>query len=275
MANTKKQEACQLYIEQEIETGLAGGKTKYAIGQEIAGWIEKLFGAKVKPDTIRVRATRYEEDLCTNVHSGNMEMTPERTKIIKDYEIKEQKREERKQANELLKKDIPAPKGQYDVIVIDPPWPMKKIVRDIRPNQVAEIDYPIMGLDEIKNIKIPAVDNCHLFLWVTHRFLPDSFSVIESWGFNYICCFVWHKPGGFQPIGLPQYNCEFVLYCRKGTPKFTDLKAFSVCFTADRGAHSEKPEEFYQVVQRVTSGKRLDMFSRRKITGFESWGYES
>lgn len=53
-----KQQACQLYIEQEIESGLADGKTKYAIGKEIAQWVEKLFGAKVKPGTIEKRAQR-------------------------------------------------------------------------------------------------------------------------------------------------------------------------------------------------------------------------
>jgi predicted RNA methylase len=34
--------------------------------------------------------------------------------------------------------------GEYDVIVIDPPWPMQKIERDGRPNQSA-FDYPTMG----------------------------------------------------------------------------------------------------------------------------------
>jgi hypothetical protein len=83
MSKLEKQEACQLYIEQEIEEGLTEGKTKYAIGQEIAGWIEKLFGAKVKPNTIVQRAHRFEEKLVTNVINNTFEMTPERAKIIK------------------------------------------------------------------------------------------------------------------------------------------------------------------------------------------------
>ncbi|MBT9164980.1 MAG: Chromosome-partitioning protein Spo0J [candidate division WS2 bacterium] len=168
-----------------------------------------------------------------------------------------------------------SPEGKYDCIVIDPPWPVQKIERDCRPNQTKEPDYPTMSIEEIKALEIPAGKHCHLWLWTTHKYLPAAFSILESWGFRYICCFVWHKPGGFQPIGLPQYNCEFVLYGRRGKPEFVDTKAFFTCFSGERVRHSQKPDSFYEMVKRVTSGKRLDMFSRRKIEGFEGWGNEA
>jgi len=170
--------------------------------------------------------------------------------------------------------EVKALSGVYDVIVIDPPWDMQKIERDVAPNQVA-FDYPTMQLDEIGGLEIPCADNCHVFLWTTQRFLPDAFKLLDVWGMKYVCTFNWHKRGGFQVVGLPQYNNEFILYGRKGTPSFVDTKDFKTSFEGERQGHSIKPDEFYATLRRVTAGRRLDMFNRRKIEGFDGWGNEA
>lgn len=170
----------------------------------------------------------------------------------------------------------PLPDGRFSVIVADPPWPMEKIERDVAPNQVA-FEYPTMSEEELAAFGLPSIaaDDCHLFLWTTHKFLPMAFRLLERWGFRYVCAFVWHKPGGFQPFGLPQYNCEFALYARKGSPTFRDTKAFPVCFDAGRREHSRKPDEFYDMIRRTTDGPRIDVFSREAREGFDQFGNEA
>ena len=196
---------------------------------------------------------------------------PRISQVIKQAKAKE---ENKKKQNAIAKKKAKGFNGLYDVIVIDPPWDMKKIDREVAPEQ-SEFDYPTMSEDELGEMNLPINSDCHFFLWTTHKFLPMAFRLLDSWELKYVCAFVWHKPGGFQPFGLPQYNCEFALYARKGSPEFVDVKAFNTCFEAPRGKHSEKPEEFYELLRRVTGGRRIDIFNRREIEGFDVWGNEA
>lgn len=48
----------------------------------------------------------------------------------------------------------PLPDGEYRCVIIDPPWPMQKINRDIIPYE-EKLDYPVMTIDEIKELKPP------------------------------------------------------------------------------------------------------------------------
>jgi N6-adenosine-specific RNA methylase IME4 len=210
-------------------------------------------------------------ELAQKVRDGAMPLAAARREIKRTEIVQKLESVDARKAKELA--------GLYDVMVVDPPWPMEKIERDERPNQV-KFDYPVMSLDDIqrevgaKLTKHAAMD-CHVFLWTTQKFLPVALKLLEAWGLKYVCTFVWHKPGGFQPIGLPQYNCEFAIYARKGAPRFVDTKALPLCFQAPRAEHSAKPEQFYEVLRRVTAGRRLDLFNRREIVGFDGWGKES
>ncbi|HEY2212303.1 MAG TPA: MT-A70 family methyltransferase [Bradyrhizobium sp.] len=168
--------------------------------------------------------------------------------------------------------------GPFDVVVIDPPWPMQKIDRDERPNQDA-FDYPTMTVDEIvafwaKEISPRLAEDCHALWWTTQKFLPVTFALLDKLGLRYVLTMVWHKPGGFQPHDLPQYNCEFIVYARRGSPVFIDTKDFDCCFDAPRREHSRKPQEFYDLIARVTGGSRIDVFSRERHDGFAQFGNE-
>ena len=104
--------------------------------------------------------------------------------------------------------------------------------------------------------------------------MPFAFDILRQWGVSYIFTLVWHKNGGFQPFGLPQYNCEFVLFGKIGTLAFLTTKAFNCCFVGDRREHSRKPKEFDDLIRRVSPEPRLEWFGRELKDGFDTLGAE-
>jgi len=99
----------------------------------------------------------------------------------------------------------PLPKGRYRCIVIDPPWPVEKIKREVRPNQGQYLDYHVWSLQQIKDevgqcLKDKAeADGCHVYLWITHRHLPEGFKLFAAWGVRYQCLMTWKKNVGITP----------------------------------------------------------------------------
>jgi len=170
---------------------------------------------------------------------------------------------------------MPLPDKQFRTIVIDPPWPMEKILRDERPNQT-DFDYPVMTIEQIKKLPISKMaihDGCHVYLWTTQRFLPTAFEVFGVWGVNYQCLMTWVKNVGFTPFSW-MYSTEHILFGRIGDLQLLKL-GMRLDLTAKVREHSRKPDEFYDVVRQVSPEPRIDMFSREKRDGFEPWGNET
>jgi N6-adenosine-specific RNA methylase IME4 len=214
-------------------------------------------------------------------HAEVARLMPEQADALLEWAVREQAstrelRAEVRFKSSLLIGPVIIPPGKYRTIICDPPWPMQKIEREVRPNQVG-FDYPTMSEEELLSYTVvdeKADSEAHLWLWTTQKFLPLALRLIDTWGFDYLCTFVWHKPGGYQPVGLPQYNCEFVVMARRGGLEFIDTKALFTCFDAARREHSRKPDEFYEMVRRVSPEPRIDMFSREARVGFDQHGIE-
>ena len=167
------------------------------------------------------------------------------------------------------------PDGTYRCIVIDPPWPMQKIEREERPMQGRTLDYPIMSLDDIAALPIPDLADpagCHIYLWVTHKYLPDGLRLFETWGVRYQCVLTWVKPTGITPYSW-MYNTEHVLFGRIGSLQLERL-GLKLAFEAPVIRHSEKPAVFYERVITASPGPRLEMFARQAREGFAVWGDE-
>ena len=168
---------------------------------------------------------------------------------------------------------IKALERQYRTIVIDPPWPMEKITREVRPNQY-DFGYPIMSIDEIKDIKLPVnPEGCQVYLWTTQKFLPIAFEVFSAWGVKYECLLTWVKNVGFTPFSF-MYSTEHCLFGRYGSLPLLKLGK-RLDFAAKVREHSRKPEQFYDLIREVSPEPRIDIFSREKHEGFDQYGNET
>jgi N6-adenosine-specific RNA methylase IME4 len=169
----------------------------------------------------------------------------------------------------------PLPTGKYACIVCDPPWEMDIITQEIRPWQV-NLAYPTMGKEQLFAFPLPdlAADDCHLYLWFTHRHLLLALRLCEHWGFRYECLLTWDKSGGFTPFHSFQRTTEHALFCRRGSLKLL-RDGLSLCIREKRREHSRKPEAFYELVKQASPGPRVDLFSRENRDGFTCWGNEA
>ena len=133
--------------------------------------------------------------------------------------------------------------------------------------------YPTLSLPEICRLAPVTADKCHLWLWVLSQHIDWGYAVARAWGFEPQQMVTWAKP----TLGTGQFQCntEHALICRKGGPV---ENAFGMTggtwFDWPRRTHSEKPEEFFTLVEKVSPGPYLEMFARRKREGWSAWGNE-
>lgn len=188
---------------------------------------------------------------------------------------KEQRQEEKRTENSAKIEKLSTPldaQGLFQTIVIDPPWDWGD-EGDFNQFGRAKPEYKTMPFEEIKNLPVEKIadENCHLYLWVTNRSLPKAFELVNAWNFRYITCLTWIKPS----IGMGNYfrgNTEQVIFAVKGSQP---LKRHDVgtSFLAPRGKiHSEKPDEFYRLVESCSYAPFIDIFGRKNRENWSVWG---
>ena len=165
------------------------------------------------------------------------------------------------------------PSGRYRIIYSDPPWTYGD-KRDGRTTG-AEDHYPCMTISELCALPIRDIteDDAVLFMWVTSPLLSECFAVISAWGFKYKTSFVWDK----VKHNMGHYNSvrhELLLVCTKGSCLPDKKQLFDSVQSIERtNTHSEKPEEFRQIIETIyTHGKKIELFARNKIDGWDNYG---
>ena len=233
--------------------------------------------ASVSHDTIaKVKKIQEKapEEVKAKLATGEVSINAAYKEIKKEEKKKERIDVIQQQMYDIETGKLPELKGLFDVICVDPPWPYEvknKNVTSFDPygRRVAN-PYPEMSIEEIKNIKMPLMDNSIVFLWSTHKFLPDAFDILKEWGMEYKATLVWNK----EKIGMGSWfrmQCEFCLVGIKGKPYFNNTKYRDI-FSEPRREHSRKPDLFFKIITEITLGRRLEYFSREKRYGWEVFG---
>jgi N6-adenosine-specific RNA methylase IME4 len=168
---------------------------------------------------------------------------------------------------------------RYRTIVADPPWHYDGFGVGIGSGRGTKkpMPYQTMSVDEIKALPVAdlADDAAHLYLWTTTKYLRSAFEVAESWGFRYAQILVWVKPTRATMLGGAfGCNVEFALFCRRGVLAHVN-KSHTAWWEWSRSQHSRKPEAFLDMVESVSPGPYLELFSRRARFGWDYWGDES
>lgn len=172
---------------------------------------------------------------------------------------------------------------KYNTIVIDPPWDisMGAIPTKRRERRRRRLGYKTMSLEEIRNFPLKdfANDGAHIYCWTTNKMIWEIPEIFKSWNVKTFLIMPLVKPSGIIPTlkgyvfasefcVLGFYNPPSQKFI--GTGKLNWFKHFQ-----KPNQHSRKPDEFYNVVKRMSPEPRIDIFNRRCIAGFDSWGDEA
>ena len=167
----------------------------------------------------------------------------------------------------------PLPTGRYRVGSIDPPWKHPFRTDNAPP-------YPPMTVEEIMALPVPDLfekDAC-IWLWTTNYHLGEGIAkaVLDAWGFAPKAILTWVKTDHFGTGTWLRNVTEHCFFAARGNPVHTLTNETTALF-APAGTHSEKPDAFYAMVERLCPappGGYFDMFARKRRPNWVPYGDE-
>ncbi len=190
--------------------------------------------------------------------------------------LKERKHKERNELAEEIRNQPPPvkkPGVKYEVIVVDPPWHYDKRKDDT--THRARTQYPSMTTEDICEWgkDLPVEKDCILWLWTTNAFMKDAFTVLGAWGFAEKTILTWVK----NKMGVGDWlrgKTEHCILAIRGKPLLR-LTNQTTALEADVRAHSQKPDEFFDMVDALCpSRNRAEYFQREPREGWHGFGEE-
>jgi len=160
-------------------------------------------------------------------------------------------------------------------LVIDCPWPFAD--RLPGPGRGAGKHYPTMTIEQLEQLELPPLEpDCMLFSWRVSAMQLEALHLMAHWGFAQKTELVWNK---LTKCGKRHFGMGHILraaheVCLVGTRGRAQVLDHSIrtTFEAKVGRHSVKPEEFYQLVERLSPGPYTEVFGRRPRRGWQVLG---
>lgn len=182
----------------------------------------------------------------------------------------------------------------YPIVTLcaDPPWKFG----DKLPGKSrgAEKNYPCMSVQDIKSYPLPSLaESGFLYLWRVSSMVEEAYSVVRAWGFVPKTEIVWRKltKNGKVHFGMGRYlraSHETCIVASRGKAASlvmdhgvrSILEDYELSNEGDTvlsdvvSAHSQKPESFYNLVERLTPGPYCELFSRQYRSHWLQYGLE-
>ncbi len=231
----------------------------------------KELGISKKDSSNSQKLADMDTELFTEIKEGKKS----KTKAIGEIKNAERRAEIQKIKEDIKNNKTKSVDGNFEVIVIDPPW-QYNTSDDAGYNSESfrgTTPYPTMTIEQIKNIKIPASKDSVIWLWTTQKHMRYAFDILDSWGFVDKAILTWVK----NKMGIGKWlrsKSEFCIMAVKGKP-IINLTNQTTVLEANVREHSRKPDEFYAMVDNLCVGRKLDYFSREKRDGWGTYGVEN
>lgn len=184
------------------------------------------------------------------------------------------------------------PRGQFDFILLDPPWPNRSVKRTHKTpgssySTLATLDDVYDLLAGMKLDRLMA-DGCLVGIWITNKSAVRDLVLGEDgffdlWGLELVEEWIWLKTTAMgEPVtpldGLWRKPYEVLLLARKpstnsvdGSPEVQRRVLMSV-----PDLHSRKPclKTLIESMLTRTHYRALEVFARHMVSGWWSWGNE-
>lgn len=171
---------------------------------------------------------------------------------------------------------IASPVAPVRVLLADPPW---QFGDSLPGERGAAHKYPTMALHQIARFPMPVMaKDSVLFLWRVNAMIEEALFVGRAWGFRQHSEITWVKTkndGTGIRIGMGRIvraaheSCLIMVRGRPPAPKARNVPSVIM---GPKREHSQKPDELYDMIERLFDGPYCELFARRHRQGWNQFG---